>query len=603
MRITTKVMQNNSLSNINTNKKLQDKLNTQMATEKKINRPSDDPVVAIRALRLRTNVSQITQYYDKNSKDAESWLSVTEDALTTVSAVIEDLIEQATKGANENLTSADRNTILDALSNLRDEVYATGNADYAGRSIFTGYRTETTLKFTADTEKKYSITEQITNRDIDTITYVKKDNLNSINNANYNEAAYKDIIEQQITPNSIYRIRLAYGDVDGIDTGLTGEAGGAIPAIQYYDPTLNGNAGGYVPLSVTPTIASVNDTVNPYEQVTPDGMVLIQETGELLLGENIYKQLMAQEDNVNTVFDERSLLVTYEKSNWEKDDLKPEHYFKCADVTKAIESQEESDDAFVYDEATDTYKYTPAGGAETTLTDADIEALELYSAYGTVKLTADEIKQAIKDGDTLYTNAATADAVVYNAAYIVPGEEVEKQIIEYDVGMNQTIQVNTTADEVFTHAIGRDVDDLIAAMQEVVDMEETVARLESMAADAKYTEEDRKIIKNQLDAAQKALTLLDEKAQKLFEAGITKMQGHLDTANLATTNCGTRGMKLDLIQNRLMSQKTNFENLESENENVDVTEVAVKLTSAELTYEAALMATGKIMQTSLMNYI
>jgi len=169
--------------------------------------------------------------------------------------------------------------------------------------------------------------------------------------------------------------------------------------------------------------------------------------------------------------------------------------------------------------------------------------------------------------------------------------------------MNQTIQVNTTADEVFVHAIGRDVDDLIAAMQEVVDMEETVARLESMAADTKYTEEERKIIKNQLDAANKALTLLDEKAQKLFESGITKMQGHLDTANLATTNCGTRGMKLDLIQNRLMSQKTNFENLESENENVDVTEVAVKLTSAELTYEAALMATGKIMQTSLMNYI
>ena len=62
MRITTKIMQNNSLSNINTNKTLQDKLNTQLATEKKINRPSDDPVVAIRALRLRTNVSQVTQY-------------------------------------------------------------------------------------------------------------------------------------------------------------------------------------------------------------------------------------------------------------------------------------------------------------------------------------------------------------------------------------------------------------------------------------------------------------------------------------------------------------------------------------------------------------
>ena len=90
---------------------------------------------------------------------------------------------------------------------------------------------------------------------------------------------------------------------------------------------------------------------------------------------------------------------------------------------------------------------------------------------------------------------------------------------------------------------------------------------------------------------------------KMFEAGITKMQKHLDTANLAVTNCGTRSKKLELITTRLMSQKTNFETLESENENVDITEVAIQLSSAELTYEAALMATGKIMQTSLMNYI
>ena len=54
MRITNKIMQNNNLANINTNKILQDKLSTQMSSEKKISRPSDDPVVAIRALRLRS---------------------------------------------------------------------------------------------------------------------------------------------------------------------------------------------------------------------------------------------------------------------------------------------------------------------------------------------------------------------------------------------------------------------------------------------------------------------------------------------------------------------------------------------------------------------
>ncbi|MBR6238574.1 MAG: hypothetical protein IKQ83_05985, partial [Lachnospiraceae bacterium] len=65
----------------------------------------------------------------------------------------------------------------------------------------------------------------------------------------------------------------------------------------------------------------------------------------------------------------------------------------------------------------------------------------------------------------------------------------------------------------------------------------------------------------------------------------------------------TREKKLDLIKNRLMSQKTNFETLESENENVEITDVALQLKGAELTYQAALMSTSKILQTSLMQYI
>jgi flagellar hook-associated protein 3 FlgL len=43
--------------------------------------------------------------------------------------------------------------------------------------------------------------------------------------------------------------------------------------------------------------------------------------------------------------------------------------------------------------------------------------------------------------------------------------------------------------------------------------------------------------------------------------------------------------------------------LQTDNEGIDITQVAVELSSAELTYQAALMATGKIMQTNLMNYI
>ena len=65
----------------------------------------------------------------------------------------------------------------------------------------------------------------------------------------------------------------------------------------------------------------------------------------------------------------------------------------------------------------------------------------------------------------------------------------------------------------------------------------------------------------------------------------------------------SRGSKLDLIKNRSQSQKTTYETLKSENEDIDITEVAIQLNSAELTYDAALMAAGKVMKTTLLDFI
>ena len=123
MRITNKVMQNNALSNINRNKELQDDLNNQIATGKKIMKPSDDPVVAIRALRLRGDVNQVNQYYQKNIPDAQAWLSITESAITTTIDVIKSMVGECEKGSSDHLQTSDRNKIIDSLKALRDEVY------------------------------------------------------------------------------------------------------------------------------------------------------------------------------------------------------------------------------------------------------------------------------------------------------------------------------------------------------------------------------------------------------------------------------------------------------------------------------------------------
>lgn len=101
MRITSKMMQATSLRNLNINKVLREKLTNQMSTGKKITRPSDDPVIAIRSLKLNSSLDKIDQYYEKNASDAESWLELTESALSTVNEIL-------TKDIRNNIISLQR---------------------------------------------------------------------------------------------------------------------------------------------------------------------------------------------------------------------------------------------------------------------------------------------------------------------------------------------------------------------------------------------------------------------------------------------------------------------------------------------------------------
>lgn len=562
MRITNKIMQKNNLSNINTNKIYQDKLSTQMSTQKKINRPSDDPVVAIRALRLRSSVTEITQYYSKNIPDAESWLSVTEDSLKNLSAIITNMITLCTKGSNGPLKTEDRQIILEQLKALGEEVYATGDADYAGRYVFTGYRTDTPLSFDKEENIKYQITEQLKNNVIDSVTKVNMGKLEDLNSANFNSADMKDIIEDDITDVEVHRIRLAYDDcyADGgvkVSFQVPKQATNADGSLKYETnpdgsqkldgdgnpiPVYEKDADGKIVYdtvtwpngNVTMKTMHSYDNPDPYNYIADsahkDEVVFIPETGELLLGDERYQELMKIKDDDTTLADESEIRVTYEKQHWQKGDLRPEHYFYC--------------------------KSNPG--------DAEKE-------------------------------------IVYNQSYL--SIDAERQDIEYDVGYNQTIRVNSTADQCFKHGIGREVDDLLTSIQDVLDLEAQQASLEKMMESLEDGTTDKKIMQNQLDALNKALTLAKKKEQKLFEEGITAFQGYLDDASLCITECGTRSSKLALIKNRSQNQKTTFETLKSENEDIDITEVAIQLNSAELTYEAALMATGKVSQTTLLNYI
>ena len=544
MRITNKIMQRNNLSNINTNKILEDKLTSQLSSEKKIIRPSDDPVIAIRALRLRSNVTEVTQYYSKNIPDATSWLKVTEDALSSLSSIITSCQNDCTKGANGDLTSSDRNTSLEELKAFSSEIYKTGDADYAGRYVFTGYRTDTSLSFQKQTYMRYQMTEQVDRTAIESVTHVNQGDIATWTAANFDDATHSGITEQPISQSTCYRFRLSYDDLDDVGD-YRSDMLSAEPIIQYYDAagtlqTINGMT-AYKSTDIIPGANPGDPSTVPYSLAATDdnAVIYLSDTGEILLGKNVYDKLMATKDDATTGDkDESQILITYQKTEFKAEDLRPQHFFRSASMEGEMV------------------------------------------------------------GNTF--NVDSTSLLRYNESYL--DTTLERQSIEYDVGFNTTIRVNSTADECFKLGIGREIDDLVNAMQAVVDLETTIAdiekKLESTTAPA-----DRTILQNQLDAANKAFTYQKDIAQKRFEQGITAMQGYLNDTSLAITNNGTRSSKLALIESRLQNQKTTFETLQSQNEDIDITEVAIGLESASVTYEAALMATSKIMQNTLLNYL
>jgi len=58
-----------------------------------------------------------------------------------------------------------------------------------------------------------------------------------------------------------------------------------------------------------------------------------------------------------------------------------------------------------------------------------------------------------------------------------------------------------------------------------------------------------------------------------------------------------------MTENRLSSQKVDFEELLSNNEDVDMVDTVIKYNSAETIYNASLSAASKIVQKSLLDFL
>lgn len=276
MRITNTMMTNNILLSLNKNRKVMADYEEQLSTGKRIQKPSDDPIVAARALKFRTNISEIDQY-KTNTNDALSWISVTEQAVSNTSDIMKRIHELSVQAATGTLTTANRESTISEISQLREQIANEGNASYAGRYIFTGYQTNSSLVFDEPMTDSYEISETLGTSHVETVNKV------------FDDPSGNPSINQ------VSRIRLGY------DTVIPSAVPGTIPGFT-------------VATLLSTSTAPAPEAYNPPVTVPPTAYFL-QDTGELIFNTGDVASIPA------------SFSFTYQKDVFKKGDVKPDHYF------------------------------------------------------------------------------------------------------------------------------------------------------------------------------------------------------------------------------------------------------------------------------------
>ena len=115
----------------------------QLATGKKVLKPSDDPAVATQLLNLSSLKANNLQY-DRNINTAQNELELQESVLASSGNVLQRVRELVVQANNGTQSEQSHKAIADEISNLADELLQLANTKSpSGEYIFSGYNSRT----------------------------------------------------------------------------------------------------------------------------------------------------------------------------------------------------------------------------------------------------------------------------------------------------------------------------------------------------------------------------------------------------------------------------------------------------------------------------
>lgn len=142
MRVTTKMLTNSLLGNVNKNLTRMQTYEDQVSSSVRVNKASDDPVAAAKILKAKSELNSQEQY-STNMEYASGLLSTVDGALSSVDDVLTRARAVAVSGSTGTTTTDSMTALADDVGSLIDELVQVANTDYNGTYVFAGGETGT----------------------------------------------------------------------------------------------------------------------------------------------------------------------------------------------------------------------------------------------------------------------------------------------------------------------------------------------------------------------------------------------------------------------------------------------------------------------------
>ncbi len=141
MRVSQQMLFTNYISNMNKSLSELMELNIQAQTQKKVNKPSDDPSGMANILDHRDAINALEQY-EENISTAKGWLAQSDGTIQQVSVLLTRAKELAQQAATGTLTDDNREQIGYELRNIMSQLVGLSNTEFSGKSIYAGHKTD-----------------------------------------------------------------------------------------------------------------------------------------------------------------------------------------------------------------------------------------------------------------------------------------------------------------------------------------------------------------------------------------------------------------------------------------------------------------------------